>query len=122
MRLHVDVLAAENLTRAIASEILNNVGVLASAVVAAPRVALGIFIGKDRAGRLQHGFGDEVLAGNHLQPLVLAESFVVNSGGDFGIGLGERKRHAVSHTSNFSLFPAPVDRPLSIGLRANLVN
>jgi len=36
---------------------------------------------------------------------MLAESFVVNSGGDFGINLGERKRHAVSHNKNFSLSP-----------------
>ena len=56
VRLHVDVLAAEDLSRAVAGEILHDVGIFAAAVVAAPRVALGIFIGEDRAGCLQHCF------------------------------------------------------------------
>ena len=98
VRLHIDVLAAEDLLGAIAGQVLHHVGVLAAAVVAAAGIALGIFIGEDRAGRLQHCFGDEVFAGNHLQPFVLAEGFVVNGGGYLGVGLGEGKRHAVSHT------------------------
>ncbi len=98
VRLHVDVLAAEELARTVAGQVLHDVGVFAAAVVAAPRIALGIFIGEDRAGCLQHGFGDEVFAGNHLQPFVLAESFLVNGGGNIGIGLGEGARHPVSHT------------------------
>ena len=98
VRLHVDVLAAEDLLGAIAGQVLDHVGVLAAAVVAAAGVALGVFIGEDGAGRLEHCFGDEVFAGNHLQPLVLAEGFVVKGGGDVGVGLGEGERHAVSHT------------------------
>ena len=97
VRLHVGVLGAKDLLGAVAGQVLHHVGVLAAAVVAAPRVALGIFIGEDRAGRLQHCLGDEVLAGNHLQPFVLAEGFVVNGSGNFGVGLGKGKRHAVSH-------------------------
>ena len=96
--LHVDVLAAEDLLGAIAGQVLDDVGVLAAAVVAAAGVALGILVGKDGAGRLEHCFGDEVFAGNHLQPLVLAEGFVVKGGGNVGVGLGEGERHAVSHT------------------------
>ena len=99
VRLHVDVLAAEELAGAVAGQVLHDVGILAAAVVAAPRIALGVFIGEDRPGSLQHCFGDKVFAGNHLQPLVLAEGFLVNGGGNFGIGLGERQRHAVSHRS-----------------------
>ncbi len=102
VRLHIDVLAAEDLARAIAGQVLHDVGILAAAVVAAPGIALGIFIGEDRAGRFKHCFGDEVFAGDHLQPLVLAEGFVVKSGGDFGVGLGEGERHAVSHTKDFT--------------------
>ena len=98
VRLHVDMLAAEDLPRAVAGQVLDDVGVLAATVVAAPGIALGIFIGEDRAGCFKHCFRDKVFAGNHLQPLVLAESFVVNGGGNFGIGLGEGQRHAVSHT------------------------
>ncbi len=97
VRLHVDVLAAEDLPRAIAGQVLHDVGILAAAVVTASRIALGIFIGEDRAGGFQHRFRNKVFAGNHLQPLVLAEGFVVNGGGYIGIGLGEGQRHAVSH-------------------------
>ena len=97
VRLHVDVLGAEDLLGAIAGEILNNVGVFASAIVAAAWVAFGVFVGEDGAGGLQHRFGDEVFAGNHLQPLVLAEGFMVDGGGDLGVGLGKRERHPVSH-------------------------
>src|ERR1700677_3730205 len=98
------MLAAEELARAIAGEVLDDVGVLAAAIVAPPGVALGVFIGEDRAGCLQYRFGDKVLTGNHLQPLVLAESFLVKGGGDLGVNLGEGKRHAVRHNWNFSLF------------------
>ena len=97
VRLHVDVLAAEELAGAIAGQILHDVGILAAAVVTASRIALGIFIGEDRAGCLQHRFGDEVFARYHLQSLVLAEGFVINGGGYIGIGLGKGQRHAVSH-------------------------
>ncbi len=97
VRLHVDMLAAEDLLGPVARQILHHVGVFAAAVVAPPRIALGVFIGKYRAGRLKHRLGDKVFAGNHLQPLVLAESFLVKSSGHDGVGLGERERHAVGH-------------------------
>ena len=102
MRLHVGKLRAEDLLGAIARQVLHHVGVLASAVVAPSRIALGILVGEDRAGGLEHRFGDEVFAGNHLQALVLAEGFVINGGGYFGVGLGKGKGHAISHTVNFT--------------------
>ena len=97
VRLHVGVLGAEDLFGAVAGQVLHHVGILASAVVAAARVALSIFIGKDGAGRLKHRLGNKVFAGNHLQPLMLAQGFVVKSGGDFRISLGKGKRHAIGH-------------------------
>jgi hypothetical protein len=96
--LHVGVLAAEDLFGAVAGQVLDDIGVLAAAVVAPAGVALGIFVGEDGTGSLEHGFRDEVFAGNHLQPLVLAEGFVVKGGGYVGVGLGEGESHAVSHT------------------------
>ena len=101
------MLGAKDLLRAVAGQVLHHVGVLAAAVVAASGIALGILVGEDRAGRLQHRLGDKVLAGNHLQPLVLAEGFVVNGGGHFGVGLGEGERHAIGHTDNSSVFQPP---------------
>ena len=56
VRLHIDVLAAEELPRAVAGEVLHDVGILAATVVAASRIALGVFVRKDRAGRLQNCF------------------------------------------------------------------
>ncbi len=45
--LHINVIAAEDLAGAIAGQILDDIGVLAAAIVATPRVTLGIFIGED---------------------------------------------------------------------------
>ena len=50
VRLHVDVIAAEKLPRAIAGQVLHHIGILAAAVITASRITLGIFIGEDRAG------------------------------------------------------------------------
>ena len=102
VRLHVGVLGAEDLLGAVAGEVLDHVGELAAAVVAASGIALGVFVGEDRSGGLKHGLADKVLRGDHLQPLVLAENFVFDGGGDLRIGLGERERHAVGHDSNCS--------------------
>ena len=100
VRLHVRKLSAENLLGPVARQVLHHVGVLASAVVAPAGVPLGILVREHRARRFQHSFGHEVFAGDHLQPLVLAERFVIDGGGDFRIGLGEGERHAGIHTQN----------------------
>ena len=89
---------AEDLLGPVARQILHHVGKLAAAVVAPPRVALGVLVGEDRAGRLQNRLGDKVFAGDHLQPLVLAEGFLVKCCGNFGVGLGERQRDAIGHS------------------------
>ena len=95
--LHIDVLGAEDLFGAVAGQVLHHVSILAAAVVAPPWVALGVFVGEDGAGRLQHRLGDEVFAGDHLQPLVLAEGFVVDGGSYIGVGLGKGERHSIGH-------------------------
>ena len=97
MGLHVGVLGAEDLFGAIAGEVLDHVGVLAPAVVAAARIALGIFVGEDGACGFEHGAADEVFRGNHLKAFVLAADFGVNGGGDFGVVEGEGAGHAVGH-------------------------
>ena len=47
VRLHVGVLGAEELLGPVARQVLHHVAELAAAVVAPPRVALGVFVGKD---------------------------------------------------------------------------
>ncbi len=94
VRLHVDVLSAKNLLRTVSRQVLHNIAELAATVVAPAWIALGVLVGKDRAGRFQYCFGDKVLAGNHLQPFVLAEGFLVKSSRHIWVGLGKGEGHA----------------------------
>jgi len=106
MRLHIRVNChsrhSKKLLGPVPSEIFNHVRILAAAVIPLPRIPFGILVRKHRTGSLKHGFRNEVLAGNHLQPLVLAQHFMVNGGSHLRIGLGERKGKCVaemlSHT------------------------
>ena len=52
VRLHVGVLRAEQRLQPVDRQLLDDVDVLAAAVVATPRVALGVLVGQDRALRL----------------------------------------------------------------------
>ena len=72
MRLHVRELAAEQFRDALDRQPLGNVHVLAAAVVAFARQALGIFVGEDRALRFQHRARDDVLGGDQLDLVALA--------------------------------------------------
>ena len=82
VRLHVGMLGAEQLLRAIARQVLDDVGELASAVVALAGISLGILVGEDRARSFEHGLADKILRGDQLQAFVLAAGFVVDGGGD----------------------------------------
>ena len=72
VRLDVRVLGAEQLLRAIDRDLLGDVDLFAAAVVAATRVPLGVLVGEHRPLGLEHGPGDEVLAGDHLERALLA--------------------------------------------------
>src|SRR2546426_530285 len=67
MWLNVDVLAAKDLNRPIASEVLGYVDELTSAVVSLTGIAFCVLVGQYRSHRLQHRFGDEVLGSDHLE-------------------------------------------------------
>ena len=97
VRLHIGVLGAKELLGAVARQIFDDVGVFATAVIALARIALGIFVGEDRSGRLEHGLADEIFRGDHLQAFMLAANLMVDGGGDLRIGLGERAAHIVRH-------------------------
>ena len=90
MRLDVGEVAAEQLLGAVDRQLLGDVDILAAAVVAPARVALGVFVGQHRALRLQHRGGDDVLAGDQLDAVLLADQFGAERRGQLGIGLGER--------------------------------
>ena len=76
VRLHVDVLGAEQLLRAGDRQRFGDVHELAAAVVALARVAFGVLVRHHRAGRFHHGQADEVLGGDQLQPFFLPLNFV----------------------------------------------
>ena len=89
VRLDVGVLGAEQLLGAVDRQLLGDVDLLAAAVVAAARVALGVLVGQHRADRVEHRLGHEVLRGDHLQGPLLAAQLAVEHGGDLGIDLGQ---------------------------------
>ena len=95
--LDVGVFGAKDLFGAVAGQVLDHVGVLAAAVVAASRIALSIFVGEDGARGFEDGAADEVFRGDHLEAFVLAADFGIDGGGDFGIFEGEGLGHAVGH-------------------------
>ena len=89
VRLDVHVLGAEELLGPLDGELLDRVHVLAPAVVAAARIALGVLVGHDGADRLEHRLGDEVLRGDQLQVPRLALRLESDGLGDLGIDLLE---------------------------------
>ncbi len=90
MRLDVGELAAEQLLGAVDRELLGHVDIHAAAVVAPAGIALGVFVGEHAPLRLQHGGGDDVLARDQLDPVLLAVELGADGVGQLGVGLGER--------------------------------
>ena len=60
------MLCTEKLFRPVARQIFHHVGKLASAVITLARIALCVFVGKDRTRGFEHGFADEIFRGNQL--------------------------------------------------------
>src|SRR5690606_15159823 len=60
------------------------------AVVSLAGIPFGIFVGHDRALRLEHGSRDDVLRGNQLDFMALAPQFATNGREDVRIGFSER--------------------------------
>src|SRR5665647_2716568 len=72
MRLNVDVRGPEDGLAAVDRQLLDLIDDLAATVVPRPGEALGVFIGQHRARGLQDRAAGEVLAGNELERLLLA--------------------------------------------------
>ena len=66
VRLDVSELSAEELLGTVTRQIFDDVNVLATTVVAAPWVALSVFVGEDGTLCLQNGTWDEVLRCDRL--------------------------------------------------------
>ena len=90
VRLHVDPVGAEELLGAVSREVLHHVDLLAAAVVALARQALGVLVGQRAAERLEHGGADEVLGGDELEAVVLPLDLAADGLEDLGILTLER--------------------------------
>src|SRR5450759_4761146 len=73
MRLDVGVLGPEHCLAAVDGQLLDAVDDLAATVVPRPGEALGVFVGQHRARGLQDRAAGEVLAGDELERLLLAD-------------------------------------------------
>ena len=89
VRLDVDVIGPKESLGPLDGELLHDVDVLAAAVVAAAGVALGVLVRQHGPLRLQHGAGDDVLAGDQLDPVLLAAQLPADRVGQLGVRLGE---------------------------------
>ena len=87
--LDVGEAAAEQLARTLDGERFHLVGILAAAVVAPARIALGVLVGEHRADRLEHRRAGDVLARDQLDPLALAAKLTADDRVHRRIGRGE---------------------------------
>src|SRR3546814_7655039 len=77
---------------AVDRELLDLVRRCAALIIALARITLGIFVGEDRALRLEHRLRDDVLAGDQLDLMALALEFVGDAREHRRIGIGETAR------------------------------
>src|SRR3546814_5894634 len=84
--------SAEQRLGAFDRELLDLVRRFADLIIALARITLGIFVGEDRALRLEHRLRDDVLAGDQLDLMSLALEFVGDAREHRRIGFGETAR------------------------------
>ena len=89
VRLHVGVVGAEQLLRAIDRQLLGDVHKLAAAVVAAAGVALGVFVRQHRTLQRQHARAGVVLRGDQLDVILLPPAFALDGGVQLRVKLGD---------------------------------
>jgi hypothetical protein len=95
--LHVGEFGAEQLLGAVDRQLLDHVDVLAAAVVALARVALGVLVGELRALRGHHRRRGVVLRGNQLDVVFLALVLALDGGPDLGVDVGNGGSGTVEH-------------------------
>jgi hypothetical protein len=103
VRLDVGELRAEQCLHAVDGQLLHHVNVLAAAVVALARVALGVLVGEDRTLRLHNGGRGEILGGDHFQRGLLAHQFMGDCLLDLGIDYGKSLVQLLNHGCSFEI-------------------
>ena len=102
MWLHIDESSTKQLFRTLDGKCLDNVDMLAATIIAAAGIALGIFVGQNRALRLENTGADDVLGCNHLDLVLLADQLMPDCRCQFRIGIRQRGREEAVHYVLFS--------------------
>ena len=76
--LHIGVFGGEQRLGAADGEAFGDIHKLAAAVIAPPRIALGVLVGENRALRLQHGWAGVVFGGDKVDVAALPLNFALN--------------------------------------------
>jgi hypothetical protein len=87
--LDVGEVGAEQLLGTLDGEGLGDIDELAAAVIALAGITFSILVGHDRALRLEHGAGHDVLGGDQFDLVLLAAEFVTDGAGDLWVGLSQ---------------------------------
>jgi hypothetical protein len=89
VRLNIGETAAEQLLGALDGEFLGDIDELAAAIIAAARIALGIFVGHHRALRFQNRARDDVLRSDQLDLVALAAQLALDGTEQCRIGISQ---------------------------------
>ena len=85
MRLYVGILGAEQFFNAVDRQLLDDIDIFATAVIALAGITFGVFIGQLRTLRLHHRRADIVFGSDQLHMVLLALDFLRNGLGHFGV-------------------------------------
>ena len=124
MGLNVDEFTIKQLLGAINGQGLGHVHELTAAVIAAAGIALGVFVGHQRAQGVENGLGNDVFRSNEFDLVALPSVFILDGLEHIGVGLGQPgakenfSRHGYAFPSNSSspAFPRVALGPQEAGL------
>ena len=91
VRLHVDVLRAEDFLGAIDRQLLDDVDVLATAVPTFPRITFGVLVRQAGTLRLHHRAAREIFRGDQLDVFALASFLRGDRVENFGVDLAQTR-------------------------------
>jgi hypothetical protein len=87
--LNVGETAVEQLLYPLDGQFLGDIDKVATAIIAAARIALGILVGHHRALRFQNRARDDVLRSNQLDLVALASELALDGTEQFRIGISQ---------------------------------
>ena len=86
MRLHIGKACTEQFAQPVNSDLFDGIDMLAATVITATRIALGVFVGQDRALRQKHIAADDVFGRDQFNLVLLAVKLVADGISDGGVG------------------------------------